>query len=229
MNSFHHYFHTSVVPLTKQERFQTQSPHLVRFSWNQWHLLDMSHLKDKSLAYWRVSGACERHEGGKGKGRSVASPHSHPYSLDSCQGNIPDELGLWWRTWRLGALVAAARSVGIPAGILVPAAVVHVEQQGYNIDDVHVKKHHDDHEVWAGANAALVTGQTLAGGPERQGRTPGRRRILTISRFLLVSHFDEIQGVDASSLPIWLFIWEDKHAAQRQQMCWVTDVHPNYK
>lgn len=36
------------IPLTKQQRFQTQGPHLVHFARNQRHLLDVSHLAEET-------------------------------------------------------------------------------------------------------------------------------------------------------------------------------------
>lgn len=114
---------------------------------------------------------------------------THPYSLDSREGNIAQKLWFRWRTSRLGALVVTAGSITTPARVLLPAAVVHVKQQRYDINDVNVEKHHHHHEVGAGAHAALVAGEAVARRPERQGRAPGRSRVLSVWGFLVVSHF----------------------------------------
>lgn len=72
------------------------------------------------------------------------------------------------------------------------AAVVHVKQQRYDINDVNVEKHHHQHEVGAGTHAVLRAGEPLreARGPRRgQGRAPGASRVLGIRGFLSLIHF----------------------------------------
>lgn len=49
-----------------------------------------------------------------------------------------------------------------------------------------MKKHHHDHKVGAGAHAALVAGETVAGRPDRR---QGRCRVLRSWTFLLAWHF----------------------------------------
>lgn len=70
---------------------------------------------------------------------------------------------------------------------------MHVKQQRYDINDVDMEKHHHDHKVGAGAHAALMAGQTIAGRPERQGRAPRRRLVLSVGVLLVVRHFWNIK------------------------------------
>lgn len=130
---------------------------------------------------------------------SVAVMHrnvAHPYPLDSCKRHVPQKVRLGWRTPRLGALLllAAGRITTLARVLLPAAAVVHVKQQRYNINDVNVKEHHHHHEVGAGTHAGLVARQAVAGRPlrpgrhGRNGRAPGRSGVLSVGALLLVGH-----------------------------------------
>lgn len=117
---------------------------------------------------------------------------THPYPFEASEENLALKLVFRWRTSRFGALVVTSRSITTRAHILLPAAVVHVEQQCYNINDVNVKEHHYDHEVGAGTHAALVGREALARLLlERQGRAPGRCRVLSVWGVLVVTHYPE--------------------------------------
>lgn len=115
---------------------------------------------------------------------------THPYPLDPCERRVMQKVGLRWRRSRLQALLASVGGISTPVGVFLPAAVVHVEEQRDDIDDVDVEKHHHHYEVGAGAHAALLAGEAIARRPERrQGRAPGRTRVLRILTFLLLCHF----------------------------------------
>lgn len=130
---------------------------------------------------------------------------THPYPLDPRERHVMHEARLGWRRSRLQAallllrllLLLTAGGITSPAGVLVvPAAVVHVKQQRNDIEDVDVEKHHDHYEVGAGADAALLAREALAGRPERrQGRAPPGRCcvLLGILTFLFLRHFPETE------------------------------------
>lgn len=162
----------------------------------------MSHLKINQRGDLVVRSDCARDKKTEVVNERVGVMHhliTHSYSLDSCEGNITQKLRFRLRTTRLGALVVTAGSITTPGRIFLPAAVVHVKQQCYDVNDIYMKKHHYHHKVGAGAHAALVGREALALRSERQGRAPGRSRVLGIWGFLVFSHFPEREGVDTSS------------------------------
>lgn len=149
----------------------------------------MSHLKH--------SGRCECTRVRKGIRMRHAGVTVYPDAVDSGQGNVAHKLGSGWRPRSVGA--AAAGSIAAPAGVLLPAAVVHVEEQRDDIQNVDVKKHHHHPEVGARAHAALVAaGQALAGRLKAQGRS---RVLLSARGVLAASH-----GADADA-PSTMSIW----------------------
>lgn len=131
---------------------------------------------------------------------------THPDPLESRQRNVARKVGFGRRRTSGarctgggggGALEEAAAAgrirITTPARVLLPAVVVHVEQQRYDIDDVDVKKHHHHHEVRAGAHAALRAGEAIARRRELDLPVPaGRSQVRCVRGLLGVRHF--VQG-----------------------------------
>lgn len=138
-----------------------------------------------------------------GKLHQTSLPRTHPDPLHSQEWDIAQES--WFGSIRSWFLVLPDPVLLAASRVVLPAAVVHVEQQSDHIDDVDVEKHHHDHEVGAGADAALVTGQTLALRPPQGWGCAAciQSRILCI--LLVVWHLQEEAADPSAAKLIGLF------------------------